>query len=306
MLQIFEVEREGIDADEGHDFAQRDDERGRDDDACHWRYLAQLCEEVVCAWHGGVRERDGRGVGASRRSAYVACPMSSTTFAPASIALELAPCPALMDLLASEFERVYALHGPYFDDRSVCESRTVHMADRLISHTARHIHSLNAMESLRQACLDYVATIHSQLRFRLSGNVRINQLPQDVLIHVFSVMSLDDVVRATHVCHAWRKLGLETATLWTNVVLVGPAVASATEILDRSKAAPVDIHLSQLSPAQWRVSITSLNCHMYKVRSLTIRPRMYEPTRNGRPPRTDLTDAWILPAVPGLRVLDII
>lgn len=117
----------------------------------------------------------------------------------------------------------------------------------LSTHASRHGACVAAMECLRQAYSAYLASVHDEIRLRLSGGARINQLPVDVLVHIFSALPLKGRLKATHVCRQWCIAGLEAPALWTQINVTGPAYAAPTSLqqllLSRSKAAKLDIRL---------------------------------------------------------------
>ncbi|KZV89371.1 hypothetical protein EXIGLDRAFT_838561 [Exidia glandulosa HHB12029] len=198
---------------------------------------------------------------------------------------------AVKNLLRGQFEQAYLSNGPYFEEST---------------HDTRHTSSLEAMESLRTVCLGHLSALHSEMRLRLSARVRVNQLPQDVLIHIFSMLSLHEVVQATHVCHYWWKLGTETASLWTNIVLRGKAVISVSDILLRSKGAQVDLNLtrSRLPLLDILGAMTTLGPHMRRIRSLTIVPGASRGWREPEVSRGGPAE-WVIPSAPRLQRLHI-
>ncbi|EJD43406.1 hypothetical protein AURDEDRAFT_114736, partial [Auricularia subglabra TFB-10046 SS5] len=161
---------------------------------------------------------------------------------------------ALQRLLTDEFDQVYAQCG----------------ADSTDSQKA----CVLAMQELRQDVLRRLDAIHSAQRLRLACDVRVNQLPSDVLLRIFSFFSATELVLITHVCHYWRVLGLETASLWTRIELEGDCASALHELLPRSKAAPVDLRLVRYNAREWQAIpvLDAVLPHIDRVRQLSIQP----------------------------------
>ncbi|KAI0058887.1 hypothetical protein BV25DRAFT_1993993 [Artomyces pyxidatus] len=84
----------------------------------------------------------------------------------------------------------------------------------------------------------------------------IYRVPNEILRKIFSHITnfgpcgLEDLINASHVCHLWRVLALQTKELWTDITLsfAGGSVARQAQeaglALERSKPLPITVHIS--------------------------------------------------------------
>ncbi|EJD43422.1 hypothetical protein AURDEDRAFT_114746 [Auricularia subglabra TFB-10046 SS5] len=179
--------------------------------------------------------------------------------------------PRVKDAIRERFDEIYSL---FADDRSGSDNAVSLDQDACLSDAA----------AFRRSIMDYVESLHSDLRFRLSARARINQLPDDVLVSVMSTMPLQELVVATHVCHRWRKLGIETPALWTQLTLTDALAGASEVLLERSKAAILDLEISISPNALRRISDPArlVGPSMERVRSLTIQSDKRPPTPRDR------------------------
>lgn len=144
---------------------------------------------------------------------------------------------------------------------------------------------LEKANALRISILDYVDYLHNDLRFWLSAAARVNQLPDEILVHILSTLSFSQLVSATHVCHRWRKLAVGTPALWTRLTITDALVAGLDVVLARSKAASLDlelnVHRSPTNVPFWGPLLLA-EPDLARVRSLTILS-FREPVNMGRP-----------------------
>ncbi|EJD43428.1 hypothetical protein AURDEDRAFT_167510 [Auricularia subglabra TFB-10046 SS5] len=184
--------------------------------------------------------------------------------------------PRVRDAIRERFDEIYPLFTAAY--RSASESTVSLYRDACLSDSA----------ALRRSVLDYVESLHSDLRFRLSACARVNQLPDDVLVYVMSTMSHQELVIATHVCHRWRKLGVETPALWTRLALTDTLVGASGVLLARSKAASLDLEIGISNPLR-RINDPALllGPYMERVRSLSIRSQKRPSKRRDRQPFYD-------------------
>ncbi|EJD38209.1 hypothetical protein AURDEDRAFT_187784 [Auricularia subglabra TFB-10046 SS5] len=153
--------------------------------------------------------------------------------------------------------------------------------------------------AFRGTLLECIESLYSELRVRLSVSARINQLPDDILIRIMSLLSFPEVVTATHVCHRWRKVGVETAALWTRPTITD-SLDEPDVLFARAKAASIDLEItvSRTTRRPSRDPELLVAHHMGKVRSLTI---ISEPEpRDGHYDSTESQDQGDPPTPPAL------
>ncbi|EJD43427.1 hypothetical protein AURDEDRAFT_185606 [Auricularia subglabra TFB-10046 SS5] len=169
--------------------------------------------------------------------------------------------------LASEFE--HAIRGRFNEIYRRFSSSAGGSAGSPV-----HVACLSDAVLVRDSIVNSVESLHSALRFRMSASARINQLPDDVLVHLMAAMPLKDLVIATHVCHRWRALGVGTPALWTRLTVTNATAAGAEILLARSKAASIDLKINLTFDPARRVRVSPAEIlsspHMDRVRSLAI------------------------------------
>ncbi|KAI0312038.1 hypothetical protein OF83DRAFT_1177015 [Amylostereum chailletii] len=151
----------------------------------------------------------------------------------------------------------------------------------------------------RQVVQDELAALQKATRLvgsRWNELTPICRLPQEVLAYIFHLHVIEAqnsenpepylfklrgtdihwVVQLTHVCRLWRHLALSLASIWTDVTFTA-GVRWAREMLERSKTAPVNMKLEELTPCDWldgpdphrmykRASL--IPAHLHHIRSL--------------------------------------
>ncbi|KAI0735727.1 hypothetical protein C8Q76DRAFT_595436, partial [Earliella scabrosa] len=55
---------------------------------------------------------------------------------------------------------------------------------------------------------------------------RINRIPTELLVRIFSVLAAqddnEDLVNVPHVCRAWRNIAVDSPHLWTPISIIRP------------------------------------------------------------------------------------
>ena len=128
--------------------------------------------------------------------------------------------------------------------------------------------SKNLSEHLRQAIDDELESLQKTaltLKRRRNGLAPISRLPPETLAIVFLFLALPrDCMRimlsdkqaflawlcASHVCHRWREIALNQPRFWSRIDFTKLTLAGATEVLSRSKMAPLELE-ANLSYVQW-------------------------------------------------------
>ncbi|KZV98644.1 hypothetical protein EXIGLDRAFT_832049 [Exidia glandulosa HHB12029] len=128
----------------------------------------------------------------------------------------------------------------------------------------------------------------------VSAGVSLISMPVDIFDSVLGHLSLNELIKATHVCSYWRSAVLESPALWASSVhIAGLRPALLEEILRRSKAAPLDVSLTNIyarDPHDVEDYISSVTRRMSQV----LRLRLSPPSRGKRwslglaPPRIHL------------------
>ena len=83
--------------------------------------------------------------------------------------------------------------------------------------------------------------------------VPVSFLPPEVLARVFHFLSLEEPpyygkrklgwIRATHVCRLWRRVALDDSSLWAQISGIQRNTKLVSEMLTRSRKAPLDIDI---------------------------------------------------------------
>ncbi|EJD43516.1 hypothetical protein AURDEDRAFT_137958 [Auricularia subglabra TFB-10046 SS5] len=184
----------------------------------------------------------------------------------------------VLDAIREQFERIYP--------------RFAHLPNASVTEiNQRRASYLSEAAAVRGGIVDYVESLYSALRFSLSAWAGINKLPDEILVHIMSTMSLPELVTATHVCHRWRKLGVETPMLWTRLTITNSLGDDSGVLLSRSKAASIDLDVSMSN--HFLCPTRQLNDRdilvppvMNRVRSLTLRSES----------ESDMVQRWVYPA----------
>ena len=123
-------------------------------------------------------------------------------------------------------------------------------------------------ENLRQAIDDELKSLEKSaqaLKFRRNALAPISRLPPETIATIFTFLSLPgDCVqilageeqgdfawlRVSHVCHRWREIALNQPRLWSHIDFTTLTVEGVTEVLSRSKMAPLELH-ANLCRVRW-------------------------------------------------------
>jgi hypothetical protein len=103
------------------------------------------------------------------------------------------------------------------------------------------------------------------LKLRRNALAPISRLPPETIAIIFSFLSLprefvrlltgdnQDILawlRVSHVCHRWREIALDQPRFWSRIDFTTLTSAGATEVLSRSKMAPLELE-ANLSGVHW-------------------------------------------------------
>jgi hypothetical protein len=123
-------------------------------------------------------------------------------------------------------------------------------------------------DRLRRAIDDELESLEKTtrtLKLRRNALAPISRLPPETIAIIFSFLSLpreyvrlltgdkQDVrswLRVSHVCHRWREIALNQPRFWSRIDFTTLTSAGATEVLSRSKMAPLELE-ANLSCAHW-------------------------------------------------------
>ena len=124
-------------------------------------------------------------------------------------------------------------------------------------------------ERLRRAIDDELESLEKTartLKLRRNALAPISRLPPETIAIIFSFLSLPREylrlltgdkqeplawLRVSHVCHRWREIALNQPRFWSRIDFITLTSDGATEVLSRSKMAPLDLE-ANLSDANWR------------------------------------------------------
>ena len=111
--------------------------------------------------------------------------------------------------------------------------------------------------------LDEGARILSALRGAYNARARISQIPNELLLDIFSILrdvwepngNYEDLgwLNISFVCRSWRSLALETSSLWTYHSLFF-GVTWANIFFERARSAPMS--LSAIETSSWSAADT--------------------------------------------------
>ena len=114
-------------------------------------------------------------------------------------------------------------------------------------------------ERLRRAIDDELESLEKTartLKLRRNTLAPISRLPPETIAIIFSFLSLpreylrlltgdkQDILswlRVSHVCHRWREIALDQPRFWSRIDFTTLTPAGATEVLSRSKMAPLEL-----------------------------------------------------------------
>jgi len=123
-------------------------------------------------------------------------------------------------------------------------------------------------EHLREAIdeeLESLEKTSRTLKIRRNALAPISRLPPETIAIIFSFLSLpreylrlltgdkQDLLawlRVSHVCHRWREIALDQPRFWSRIDFTTLTSAGATEVLSRSKMAPLELE-ANLSCVHW-------------------------------------------------------
>ena len=123
-------------------------------------------------------------------------------------------------------------------------------------------------ERLRRAIDDELESLEKTtrtLKLRRNALAPISRLPPETIGIIFSFLSLpreylrllagdkQDILawlRVSHVCHRWREIALNQPRFWSRIDFTTLTSAGATEVLSRSKMAPLELE-ANLSGVNW-------------------------------------------------------
>jgi hypothetical protein len=126
----------------------------------------------------------------------------------------------------------------------------------------------DSAEHLRRAIDDELGSLEKTtraLKLRRNALAPISRLPPETIAIIFSFLSLpreyvrlltgdkQDILawlRVSHVCHRWREIALNQPRFWSRIDFTTLTSAGATEVLSRSKMAPLELE-ANLSGVRW-------------------------------------------------------
>jgi hypothetical protein len=127
----------------------------------------------------------------------------------------------------------------------------------------------DSAEHLRRAIDDELESLEKTartLKLRRNALAPISRLPPETIAIIFSFLSLPREylrllagdkqeylawLRVSHVCHRWREIALNQPRFWSRIDFTTLTSAGATEVLSRSKMAPLELE-ANLSGVHWR------------------------------------------------------
>jgi hypothetical protein len=150
--------------------------------------------------------------------------------------------------------------------------------------------SAEARARLRQAIDDGIKEFQELIRAleevtqaskcRRNALVPISRLPPETLAEIFSFLSppaCDDGAYGyrswlyiTHVCHQWREIAIHCPHLWSHVSASQLGTALLTEILTRTKMAPLHLEMAGYYTRKWDDFERILKAHISHTRHLRI------------------------------------
>jgi hypothetical protein len=146
--------------------------------------------------------------------------------------------------------------------------------------------SAPSQDQLRKAIDDGIKVseqVTQELKYRRNALAPISRLPPETLAEIFSLLPFspdghEDVpylewIRVTHVYHRWREIALNSPYLWNHINFTKLTLAGFTEIIPRSKMAPLDL---EAETTHWSITRfdgfgTQLEAHISRIRHINIR-----------------------------------
>ncbi|KAI0320594.1 hypothetical protein OF83DRAFT_1212105 [Amylostereum chailletii] len=109
--------------------------------------------------------------------------------------------------------------------------------------------------------LDALAEVTRLVKRRRNDCAHVSRLPQEVLVRIFRAMERPQRrmlyysrfsydlgwMLVTHVCQYWREVALDNSSLWSTLRCADVSPAWGTEIMKRSKQAPLNVEVSTAS-----------------------------------------------------------
>lgn len=114
-------------------------------------------------------------------------------------------------------------------------------------------------ESIRAEIKSLEDSIHALTR-RRNSLAPISSLPAEVIAAIFFLLRIPDfhgrpksflALRVTQVCHRWREISLENPLLWSHFDFATVSPAGATEILARTRMAPLSLSTNVYFHRPW-------------------------------------------------------
>ena len=124
------------------------------------------------------------------------------------------------------------------------------------NHFQSVIHDPRARVAAVSAVDDEINAVMQLLHSLRNAMAPISLLPPEVLSRIFHFLSLKDRpfgysrtrilgwIIVTHVCRLWRQVAIGDSSLWTEIFCVPTNRELVSEILDRSRNAPLDIFIN--------------------------------------------------------------
>jgi hypothetical protein len=136
----------------------------------------------------------------------------------------------------------------------------------------------NRIKHFQELCLA-LEEVTQASKYRRNALVPISRLPPETLAEIFSFLSppaCDDEaygyqswLYVTHVCHRWREIAIHCPHLWSHINAYQLSPAGLTEILTRTKMAP--LHLEMVGDiTEWDDFERNLKAHISHTRHLRI------------------------------------
>lgn len=101
------------------------------------------------------------------------------------------------------------------------------------------------MVALIDSVLDIARRGMARAIRELNDSQGLGRVPPELLGGVFSRLPLNGRIRASHVCHRWRAVSLETATLWSAFDASTLPPSLVKELFERSKDALLSLKLTR-------------------------------------------------------------
>ncbi|RPD59209.1 hypothetical protein L226DRAFT_101906 [Lentinus tigrinus ALCF2SS1-7] len=144
---------------------------------------------------------------------------------PASIDLTSVGTPTEGTIRLEDLRRLDLPRMPYGDLHNFVDDRLVLLE--------------SSIEAIQEVCV--------RLRELRNAHTQASCIPPELLTRIFSYLVARDIdlVRATHVCHKWRQVALDSSCLWTRVTVTN--VEKAEAYITRSRLQLVDVFFESSS-----------------------------------------------------------